>query len=129
MSASPCCTDTALRETTERAKPAKLRREPVWNATRSKDGFEIRVELPGVRKDDLKLEVTGRELHLAADRTATPESATLVHGEPAPDGYRLKLRLAEQLDGPALQARLEHGVLNLAVPLVEAAQPRAIEVR
>ena len=102
--------------------------EPAWNARRDEGGVELEIALPGVRKDAVSVEVVGRFLHLEARRAASGGSGRLVFGEAAPDVYRLRLRLAEALDGARLEARLENGLLKVRVPLTEAAQPRKIEV-
>lgn len=128
MSESTTCTESPA-ETRTAGRAADLHRsEPRWSAARTKEGVDLRVELPGVKKEDLRLEVIHRELRLEADRAEDRGEARLIHGSPVPGGYRLKLRLAENLDGPALSARLENGVLAVSLPLVEAAQPRTIEV-
>ncbi|MBD3236386.1 MAG: hypothetical protein GF330_06770 [Candidatus Eisenbacteria bacterium] len=43
-------------------------REPLTELVDRGDGIEIRMELPGIRAEDLRLEVCGSELHLRARR-------------------------------------------------------------
>lgn len=117
---------TAIRTRDE--QPQRLA-EPAWNANRHDDGADIEVALPGVRKEDLSLEVRGSRLTLEARRTNPSREGRLIHGEPAPDGYRLELRLGKALDGTALNAQLEAGLLRIRIPLVETAQPKRIEIR
>ncbi len=113
--------------TTREERPTRLA-EPAWNATRREDGADIEVALPGVRKEDLNVEVRGSRLVIEAKRGSMLAPGRLIHGEPAPDGYRLELRLGNSLDGSALGARLESGLLTLSIPLVEAAKPKRIEI-
>ncbi|BCX50292.1 hypothetical protein HAHE_42000 [Haloferula helveola] len=101
---------------------------PVWHARRTDHGVELEVTLPGVTKEALELEVRGSHLVLEARRPGSANDGRLIHGQPAPDGYRLKLRLGESLDGSGLRATLEAGILRASVPLVEAAQPKKIEI-
>ncbi|MCH7225232.1 Hsp20/alpha crystallin family protein [Haloferula sp. A504] len=122
---SPATENTAI--TTREERPTRLA-EPAWNATRREDGADIEVALPGVRKEDLNVEVSGSRLVVEAKRGSANSPGRLIHGEPAPDGYRLELRLGNSLDGSALSARLESGLLRLAIPLVEAAKPKRIEI-
>jgi HSP20 family molecular chaperone IbpA len=127
---STCCQaaeeSTAIRTRDER--PLRLA-EPAWNANRHDEGADVEIALPGVRKEDLSLEVRGSRLTLEARRTNPAGEGRLIHGEPAPDGYRLELRLGNALDGSALSARLDSGLLRVRIPLVEAAQPKRIEIR
>ena len=127
-----CCeTDgcnTAVTEKNERNETTVRFTEPTWSADRHDQGVDLEVTLPGVKKEDLNLEVHGQHLQLEAQR-ATPESSgKLIYGQPAPDGYRLKLRLGDTLDGSALKANLADGILKVAIPLVESAQPRKVEI-
>lgn len=123
---TPEAENTAIATCDER--PTRLA-EPAWNATRREDGADIEVALPGVRKEDLNIEVSGPRLVVEAKRgSANHSSGRLIHGEAAPDGYRLELRLGKSLDGGSLSARLESGLLHLAVPLAETAKPKRIEI-
>lgn len=102
--------------------------ETVWNATRREDGADVEVSLPGVRKEDLELEVRGSRLVLEAKRFQPESGGRLIHGTAAPGTYRLELRLGGSLDGGALEAKLESGLLRLSIPLVETAKPKRIQI-
>jgi HSP20 family protein len=119
--------NTALAPAETSSTPQRFT-EPTWQARRHDHGSEIDIALPGVRKEDVKLEARGHRLILEARRATSDELGTLVHGEPAPEGYRLELRLGRALDGAGLSAKLEHGLLKVAVPLVEAARPKSIPI-
>lgn len=102
--------------------------EPSWNADRHDRGVDLQVILPGVAKDDLQLEVRGQQLHLEATRRAPENRGRLIYGRPAPESYRLRLRLGDTLDGSGLRAKLTDGILEVSVPLVESAQKRKVEI-
>lgn len=126
---STCCQDGVCESDTAVAtRHEAVFVEPAWNANRHDQGVELEVTLPGVRKDDLTVEVHGRNLQLDARRPASENRGRLIHGRPAPDGYRLKLRLADSLDGSKLKAGLADGVLKVSIPLHEAAQPRRVDI-
>lgn len=100
--------------------------QPVWSTNRHAHGIDVEVQLPGVAKDALNVQTHGSSLVIEAARRAAP--GKLLQGDPAPDGYRLKLRLGESLDAEKLTARLADGLLRLSIPLVEAAKPKSIEI-
>ena len=124
------CCETPLTDTTvvTREENTASFVQPEWNARKHDGGVDLEVTLPGVRKEDVAIEIRGESFRLEARRPRPGTGGRLVYGTPAPDGYRLRLRLGESLDGGALNARLEDGVLRIAIPLVEAAQPKKIEV-
>ena len=99
---------------------------PAWNTRRHDHGVEIRVDLPGVRKEDLKVEATETRLRLEAQRKRT--AGTLIAGRETPDRYVLELRLGRGLDIPKALARFDNGVLALDLPLLDAVKPRQIDI-
>ncbi|GAA5484365.1 Hsp20/alpha crystallin family protein [Haloferula sargassicola] len=102
--------------------------QPQWRARRHESGVDLEIIVPGVKREDLKLESQAAQLVLEATRLQPENAGRLVHGAPAPEGYRLKLRVADNLDAGKLSAKLENGILRVSIPLVEAAQPKRIEV-
>ncbi|HEY8962674.1 MAG TPA: Hsp20/alpha crystallin family protein [Luteolibacter sp.] len=92
---------------------------PVYTTHDEETGTRLQVALPGVAKDDLKLTVQEGLLNLEAVRRDGPN----------PLRYRLSARLAHRLDGDAVTANLEHGVLEVRVPLKAEAQPRSIAIQ
>jgi|GEM_PF-1508445 len=129
-SENTCCKTPASETTVVTRKDAPTAFvQPEWNAHKHDGGVDLEVTLPGVRKEDVDIEVGGAYLRLDARRSKADEPGRRVHGSATPDGYRLKLRLGDSLDGSALSAKLSDGVLKVAVPLVETARPRKIEVR
>ncbi|MFM2243748.1 MAG: hypothetical protein RLZ97_2604 [Verrucomicrobiota bacterium] len=99
---------------------------PAWNTRRHDHGVEVRIDLPGVRKEDLKLEASETRLRLDARRVRP--SGTLVAGLETPDAYTLDLRLGRGLDVAKAVARFDNGVLALDLPLQDSVKPRQIEI-
>lgn len=118
---------TTAREATEQRTPRTA--TPQWNANRHEQGVTLNVVLPGVRKDAVKVTSSEGTLQLEADRDVPESRGTLIHGQPAPDRYELKLRVGRSLDTAAANANLENGILRLEVPLAEAAKPQQIRIQ
>lgn len=85
--------------------------------TASTDPVVLRLDLPGVRKEELKLDVRDRVLKL----TVTPTSE-----RPFVNAGNRGWRLGKELDAQALTARFENGVLELTLPKI---QPTETETR
>ena len=102
---------------------------PHYQIEERKEETVVRVELPGVAKDDLDLTVENRDLFLvaeAADRR--PESWKVLHRESADRIYRLRLHLGNYLDCEAIKADMQNGVLVLTLPKAESVKPRKIMI-
>ena len=100
---------------------------PAADLTETDDAYAVHVELPGVQKNQLDVEVFDRELridgeiseqsngrrHRSSRRTGQFEYRTAFPGDIKPSGVR---------------AELADGVLTVIVPKSEAAKPSRVEV-
>lgn len=93
-------------------------------------GWELRVELPGVSKDALKITLEKGELTIEASRSgAIPENWRPVGAASVSSDYRLDLSLREDLiASDEVTASLENGILNLRFPSRREVQPRVVPV-
>ncbi len=99
---------------------------PVWSASRKDDAYELKVELPGVSKDQVKLRQEKQILSLEADREAPDDSLELVAGSAPSEGYELKVKLPNEIDPKKLQGSLNNGVLSVVLPVRSDELPREI---
>jgi HSP20 family protein len=104
-------------------------RKPLYNVTRNAEAYEVRVELPGVPKSGVKLDLEENILTVRGERSSTvPEGLKVLHRELSPVGYLLRLRLNTPVNEEQMTAKLEDGVLTLSLPIKEVAKPRQIPV-
>lgn len=92
--------------------------------------WELDVVLPGVKREDISISLKAGELEVLAPRTdALPAGwRPLQSPRPRPDGYRLQVSFAVEVDSDRIGAKLEDGVLTLRLPVAENAKPRRITV-
>ena len=97
------------------------------------DHYVVRADLPGVKPADVGIELDQDVLRIKGER----------HAEPAPEdggvrcrrlerahgAFERSLRLPEDADPDAVEARGEHGVLHVRIGKQAAVAPRRIEVR
>ncbi|MHB8077928.1 MAG: Hsp20/alpha crystallin family protein [Candidatus Krumholzibacteriia bacterium] len=93
--------------------------------------FRITMELPGVSREDLAIEIEGQTLTVTARRQSPPpEGFKLLHGERSEKAeFRRTFTLGRGVDPARVEARLEQGVLHLTLGKTEQMLPRKIEVR
>lgn len=104
-------------------------RKPLYNVNGSADAYEVRVEMPGVPKGGVKLDLEDNILTVRGERAvAVREGMKTLHRELSPLNYLLRLRLNTPVDEEKLTAKLEDGVLSITLPLKEAAKPRQITI-
>ena len=105
--------------------------KPLYTVGGNADVYEVRIEMPGVAKSGVKIDLEDNVLSIHGDRPSAglPEGWKALHRELSPLGYQLRLRLNTPVDEDKLTASLENGVLTLKLPVKEAAKPRRIEVQ
>ena len=93
-------------------------------------GITLLADLPGVSRERLGIRVDGDSLTIEATASAPqPADLHLVYGEAQFSSYRREFTLSRELDTARIEASLKDGVLRLAIPKLDAAKPRRIEVR
>ncbi len=104
-------------------------RKPLYNVNGNAEAYEVRVELPGVPKSGVKLDLEDNILTVRGERTSNvPEGMKALHRELSPFSYLLRLRLNTPVEEDKMTAKLEDGVLTLLLPLKVVAKPRQIPV-
>ena len=123
-----CCSPAAsLTTSTTEARTPRLR--PAYRAKDEGSAYTIRVELPGVSKEDVTLSFEDDTLAVEASRRAqSTDSWKTLYRESTDGDYRLSLRFEDDLKTEAISADLADGVLTVKVPKADAAQRRSIEI-
>ena len=93
-------------------------REPFVDIFDRGDRFVITVELPGVRKEDIKLRVTEDTVYIEAQikREKELEEEGAIRIERYYSGYRRVIRLPEEVIPEKAKARYNNGVLEIELP-------------
>ena len=105
-----------------------LRAMPM-DAYRRGDRFVVHFDLPGVDPDAIDLTIEKNVLTVRAERRwARQEDDEPVAAERLQGSFTRQLFLGETLDPDHVEARYEHGVLTLTIPVAEAAKPRKVTV-
>jgi len=99
------------------------------DAYRHDDRFVVRFDLPGADPATIDLTVEKNVLTVRAERSWAPEEGDQVVVAERPQGtFSRQLFLGEMLDAEHIEARYDHGVLTLTIPVAEKAKPRKVAV-
>lgn len=85
------------------------------------DRFEVRVDLPGVRQEDVRVDLDEESLHVRGERrpdASTPREAYLRADRPH-GKFHLPLALPPSVDRKRVEARHSDGVLTILLPKKE----------
>lgn len=110
------------------ATPTMPRSFPM-NAVRRGDSLHITFDLPGFTAEQVELTVERNQLTLTAERRWEKQDGEEWLVAERPSGtFRRQVLLGENLDADRLEASFHDGVLEVVVPVAEAAKPRKIEL-
>ncbi len=87
-------------------------------------------ELPGIKKEDLQLEVKGNTLRLAGERTINyGENISYHRVERNSTKFDRTLKLPINIESDHVKAEYEDGILVISLPRAEADKPRQIAIQ
>jgi HSP20 family protein len=112
--------------------PAGSTFAPALEVTSGKDGWHVRVALPGIDPKDVQIDLAGDTLTLRGERTRTVPAGDKNHAhvtEIAYGRFERTLTLPDAIDQDKVSATYNNGMLELALPLRESVKPRRIEVK
>lgn len=103
---------------------------PRTNLYDNGDQFEVRAEVPGLAKDDLKIMIQGNYLELSGSRKSeAPEGYKAHRVERGETGFTRSFTLPSDVDVEKVEAGLHNGILTLTLPKAEAAKPKQIGIK
>ena len=118
--------------------------EPAWNGEaqatawtpscdvlEDKDEVRIVLELPGVRPEDLKINLENLILTVRGEKKAVADQKgeRWYRYERTYGSFERSFTLPVTVDPDRIQATVEHGVLTLTLPKAATAKPREIPVK
>ena len=92
------------------------------------DCFVVRTELPGVKKENIDISVSGNMLTIKGERRA-PEVQEYECSEICYGSFSRSITLPQSADCDSISATLESGVLEISVPKRKEAKSTRIEIR
>jgi HSP20 family protein len=98
------------------------------DAWREGDRFVIELDLPGVTRESIDLDVERNVLTVRAERIARNGDWETLASERPRGQFSRQLVLGDNLDLEQIEAIYDAGVLRLVVPVAEQAKPRRIEI-
>jgi len=93
------------------------------------DELVVRIDIPGVPREAISLDLDQQVLTVSAERHAGYDQETPVLVQERFDGtISRRLRIPEWVDGERVSAEYADGVLSVTLPMAEQARPRRITI-
>ena len=103
---------------------------PAMDLVEAEDHYVLKADLPGLSEDDIKIEFEDRTLTISGERKSEQETKKdgYVRVERSYGAFRRSLTLPEGIDGDAVTASFDRGVLEVSIPKPEVRKPKRIEI-
>lgn len=104
---------------------------PLVDIREDEQGYLIEAELPGLKREQVKVSVQDEVLTVSGQREAgTVQDEDRVHRiERTYGSFERRFALPEEVDPAGISAKFEDGILKLRLPRREVVTPKAIEVK
>jgi HSP20 family protein len=109
-------------------------REPVCDIKEDKDNYSLSLEIPGSKKEDIKINITDNNLEIKAEHKKEDKQEDKTKGyysySRSYSGFYRVFTLPKNIDQDKIDAEYKDGVLNLKIPKKEiASSQKLIEVK
>jgi HSP20 family protein len=101
---------------------------PAADIVETKSAYLIEVELPGVRREDVDVNLNGNELVVAGEVKERKREGLFRHRTRRVGEFELRVALPGDLRAGDVEASLAYGVLKLYVPKAESTKSSRITV-
>ena len=112
------------------ARPSGRYWHPAVDVLESKDAYLIRAELPGMKREEIKIEVKDGSLELSGETKAEKpvDGVEYRHVERVAAKFWRSFTLPETVKPDGIEATYKDGILEIRVPKAEEAKPRQISI-
>ncbi|MDD9856949.1 MAG: Hsp20/alpha crystallin family protein [Gammaproteobacteria bacterium] len=104
---------------------------PALDIVETGDGYEVRADLPGIKKENLSVNVEDNTLVIEAesrDESVEKDGNKVIKRERCIGKYRRALQINDAVDESAIRAHYHDGVLTVTLPRAAKAESKKIAV-
>ena len=102
---------------------------PLADVEETDDAYLVEVELPGVKREDVSVEVAGRRVSVSGERKERQRVGILRKQTRSVGRFEYQVTLPGGVEEDDVRASMDEGVLTVHVPKAASERPRRIEVR
>ena len=103
---------------------------PLFNVFRKGETYILKSELPGLKKDELTLEIRDNAVRIAGERRPdfTPNEVSVHRGERSFGRFDRTIKLPVRVDSNKANAEYKNGVLTVTMQQIESDKPRKVSI-
>ncbi len=109
---------------------AKLHRvRPATDIIEREHGYHVIMDIPGVRKEDLKIDLSHGELTVCGSTVSMGTEENYIEVQFGPVEFYRTLTVADVIDQDKIKAKVDNGLLELTLPKVAKMSPKRIKIQ
>ena len=101
---------------------------PLADVEETDDAYVVEIDLPGVKRDDVDIELGDRRLTVSGEIKEKERTGILRRRTRRVGEFHYSVTLPAEVDTEKVSAHLDDGVLTVRVPKPEQAKPRRIQI-
>jgi len=103
---------------------------PILDIEENNGNIVVKAELPGMKKEDIKVTVKDNMLSVSGERKQEKETKDKMYHriERCYGKFNRTVMLPSEVDADKVKAAYKDGILNITLPKPESAKPKQIEV-
>ncbi len=97
---------------------------PAVNITENKENYQVSLAVPGMKKDDFKIDIDGNMLTISSEQEENKEEkdTKFTRKEYSYSSFSRSFTLPEEINKEKIEAKYEEGVLRISLPRKEEAK-------
>ncbi len=103
--------------------------QPMVDIEETEDSYLFEADLPGVRREDIKVELRDHELWITGELKQKERTGIVRRQTRRTGTFSYRTTLPAEIDPDNVEARFDNGVLTVRVRKAEKAKPRKIEIQ
>jgi HSP20 family protein len=101
---------------------------PLADVSETADAYVVAVDLPGVKREDVTVELVGTTLAITGELKEREQTGWFRSRTRRRGRFEYRTTLPHEVDADRIEANLDDGVLTVRIPKSEAMKPRRIEI-
>ena len=123
---------------TEDDQDQSMVRMPIFDMVDKEDRYELKVEVPGIEKEKVKVKATKDSLEISGEQSKEEESEDkrkrFVYNERSYNSFYRKIPIPEEIVSSKVRAKMSNGVLRIELPKknptkLEEEEGTAVEIK
>lgn len=105
-----------------------VQNKPLYNVIQNESAWNLEIALPGFSREEIQVEIKQDQLTIKAVPADNENKEKTYYKEFYLNEKSIQFHLNDKMDAPAIQAKLENGILLVHIPSKTPAMPSTVNI-